>query len=260
MTCAAGGGWGGGEMGGAIFKLGETISEFISTLSAGGGKGLIVQGSREGAGEGRWHNDRDYIRAGWGEEGAGGGVSITAGLLNSRVEPGWGWDRGVFPLSQKPPLVEVGSVSGIRCCILGRGLWVGFPQPGFPRDTAGSVPRLPAFQRLPWELPASPLSPFPAKWVGGEREKRMWPHGDSSWGLGTHKLEGGFAVSVVCRGGPIPPILGPSPAEPSLEPGLSPLVLSDPRSLSLSTWAALQHPRPQPRGSQVLPREGGASG
>lgn len=40
----------GGEMGGAIFKLGETISEFISTLSAGGGKGLIVQGSREGAG------------------------------------------------------------------------------------------------------------------------------------------------------------------------------------------------------------------
>lgn len=105
VTCAAGGGWGGGgEMGGAIFKLGETVSEFISTLSAGGGKGLIVQGSREGAGEGRWHNDRDYIRAEWGEEGAGGGVSITAGLLNSGVEPGWGWDRGVFPLSQKPLL------------------------------------------------------------------------------------------------------------------------------------------------------------
>lgn len=41
-----------GEMGGAIFKLGETVSEFISTLSAGGGKGPIVQGSREGAGEG----------------------------------------------------------------------------------------------------------------------------------------------------------------------------------------------------------------
>ena len=36
---------GAGEMGGAIFKLGETVSEFISTLSAGGGKGPIVQGS-----------------------------------------------------------------------------------------------------------------------------------------------------------------------------------------------------------------------
>ena len=187
-----------------------------------------------------------------------GGVSITAGLLNSGVEPGWGWDRGVFPLSQKPPLGEVGSVSGIRCRILGRGLWVGFPQPGFPRDTAGSVPRLPAFQGLPWELPASPLSPFPAKEVGGEWEKRMWPHVDSSWGLGTQKPEGGFAVSAVCRGGPIPPVLIPSPVEPSPGPGLSPLVLSDPRALS--TWAALQHPRPQPRGSQVLPGEGGASG
>ena len=156
-----------------------------------------------------------------GERGRGRGRLHHSWPPELRVEPGWGWDRGVFPLSQKPPLEEMGSVSGIQCRILGRGLWVGFPQPGFPRDIAGSVPRLPAFQRLPWELPASPLSPFPAKGVGGEREKRMWLHGDSSWGLGTHKPEGGFAVSAVCRGGPTPPILVPSPVEPSLGPGLS---------------------------------------
>lgn len=62
-----------GGMGGAIFKLGKTVSAFISTLSAGGGKGPIVQGCREGEGEGRWwHNGGDYAGAGRGEEGGGG--------------------------------------------------------------------------------------------------------------------------------------------------------------------------------------------
>lgn len=63
-------------------------------------------------------------------------------------------------------------------------------------------------------------------------------------------------MSAVCRGGPFPPVLVSSPVEPSLGPGLSPLVLSDPRVLS--TWAGLQYAGPQPRGSQVLPGEGGA--
>lgn len=112
--------------------------------------------------------------------GAGGGVSITAGLLNSGVEPGWGWDRGVFPLSQKPPLVEVGSVSGIRCCILGEGAVGGIPTAWLSQGHCRVVPRLPTFQRLPWELPASPLSPFPAKWVG-EREGKK--EDVAAWGL-----------------------------------------------------------------------------
>ena len=42
----------------------------------------------------------------------------------------------------------------------------------FP-GTAGSVPRLPAFQRLPWELLASPLGPFSTREWGVRRRKRM---------------------------------------------------------------------------------------
>lgn len=63
-------GW---RMGGAIFKLGKNLSEFISTLSAGGGKGPIVQGSREGGrGRGEWHNSQNYVGVGRPAEGGGG--------------------------------------------------------------------------------------------------------------------------------------------------------------------------------------------
>lgn len=41
---------GGAGNGRGYFKLGETISEFISTPGAGGGKGLIVQGPEKGRG------------------------------------------------------------------------------------------------------------------------------------------------------------------------------------------------------------------
>lgn len=146
-------------MGGAIFKLGKAVSEFISTLSAGGGKGPIVQGSREGEGDGRqWHNGEDYVAAGRGEESGGGGVFVTAGLLNSGVEPGWSLDRG-FSTLIKPPVGELRSLASGGRLILGRGLRVGFPPPGFPRDcrVCSQAPSIPATPRGAAGLSSQPL-------------------------------------------------------------------------------------------------------
>lgn len=68
-------------MGGVIFKLGKTLSEFISTLSARGGKGPIVQGSREGErGGGEGHNGKNYAGAGRASGGQGGGGDPSSQL------------------------------------------------------------------------------------------------------------------------------------------------------------------------------------
>ena len=117
-----------GEMGGAIFKLGETVSEFISTLSAEGGKGPIVQGSREGAGEERWwHNDRDYIRASEGEEGAGGGRLHHSWPTELRGRARLGLGQGGFPT-----LTEAPSWGGGIC------LWHPVSHPG--EGAVGGIP------------------------------------------------------------------------------------------------------------------------
>lgn len=106
---------------------------------------------------------------GWRAESGGGAVFVTAGLLNSGVEPGWGlnWGGGAHP--HKDPCWGTG-VSDIRWPIMGRGLTVGFPQPGFPRDRrvcsqAPSIPTTP--------LRAAGLfpPPLPCQGVGGEKEK-----------------------------------------------------------------------------------------
>lgn len=163
-----GGGLVGGGMGGAIFKLGKALSEFISTLSTGGGKGPIVQGSREG--------ERGGVVAQWRElcwsrraSGPGEGLVSAAGPLNSGVQPRWGSQGWVVSTPTKPPVGELGSLAsggpswGGGCGWDSHGL-------AFP-GTAGPVPRLPAFQRLPWELLASLLSPFSAREGGGEKER-----------------------------------------------------------------------------------------
>lgn len=87
----------------SYFKLGTNVSEFISTLSAGGGKGPIVQGSRKGEGEGVSSTMAPYkCQSRQGLRRVGAGVFITAGLLNSGVQPGWGLDKRVFHSHKAP--------------------------------------------------------------------------------------------------------------------------------------------------------------
>lgn len=89
----------------SYFKLGTNVSEFISTLSAGGGKGPIVQGSRKGEGEGVSSTMAPYkcqSRQGLRRVGGGGFHHSWPTELWGPARLGLGQEG--FPLTQSPLL------------------------------------------------------------------------------------------------------------------------------------------------------------
>lgn len=152
----------------SYFKLGTNVSEFISTLSAGGGKGPIVQGSREGEGEGVSSTMAPHKC--WSRQGlrrVGVGVFITAGLLNSGVQPGWGWTRG-FSTHTKPPVRALGSLASVGHP--GEGAVGGIPIPWLSQELQGLFPGSQHSSDSPgscWPLLSAPF--LPGSWGRGER-------------------------------------------------------------------------------------------
>lgn len=72
-------------MGGVIFKLGKTVSSSPPWRRQ---RLHCVGVQRRGRWEGEWHKGEDYVGAGKGSTGWGRDIVVTAGLLNSGVEPG----------------------------------------------------------------------------------------------------------------------------------------------------------------------------
>lgn len=102
----------------------------------------------------------------------GGSVFVADGPLNSGGRAELGFEQGGGFHSHKAPCWGLGSPAS------GSSSWGGgcgwdSRSLAFP-GTAGSVPRLPAFRRLPWELLASP-QPCLCQW--GERRKGVDAHG-----------------------------------------------------------------------------------
>ena len=64
----------------------------------------------------------------------------------------------------------------------------------FPGTDCGVCSQAPSIPATPLGATGLSSQPLLCQGVRERKRKRMWVHGDSSWGLGTHKPEGGVAV------------------------------------------------------------------